>query len=99
MVRFNALSNISLAELAVADHAARCESNLIHYRGLLDKLRVIRAPQHVIEGCERTVVRWKRELKSATQLAKKIPIWSKLDELLEEDDLLKEEDPPKEDDH
>lgn len=90
MVTFKNLSNISLAELAVADHAARCESNLIHYRGLLDKLREIRAPQPVIEGCERTVSRWKRELKSATQLAKKIPIWSKLD------DLLKEEDPPKE---
>ena len=92
MVRFNALWNISLAEIALADHAARCESNLIHYRGLLDKLREIRAPQHVIEGCERTVVRWKRELDSAARLAKKIPIWSKLDE------LLKEEDPPKEDD-
>jgi hypothetical protein len=85
MVTFKNLSNISLAELAVADHAARCESRLIHYRGLLSKLREIRAPQHVIEGCERTVVRWKRELKSATQLAKKIPIWNQLDSILQDD--------------
>ena len=85
MVRFNALWNISLAELAVADHAARCESNLIHYRGLLEKLGVIRAPQSVIEGCERTVVRWKRELKSAENLARRALIWNQLDSILQDD--------------